>query len=199
MCFYSPVKDKNDSLCTCVNRVNSIYAYYELWSTDIVYFSLQLKVDLVQHFIHLPADHLGPESTWVPSQPSARRCSYPTMRRCWPLCKWRGGRKRRYPSWQLVVKETTWPLSASQVSGLMKLFSSLTSSLIFSPRLTLMSMLAFKLPITWKANWIYCWAVGQSFLNTLGFCLKLSSFSPDNEGLNKFVFPMLKPSKDIAC
>lgn len=179
--------------------VNTIYAYYELWSTDIVYFSLQRKVDLVQHFIYLPADHLGPESTWIPNQPSARRCSYPTMRRCWPLCKWRGGQKRRYPFWQLVVKETTWPLSASQVSGVMKLFSSLTSSLIFSPRLTLMSMLAFKLPIMWKANWIYCWSVGQSFLNTLDFCLNLISFSPDNEGLNKFVFSMLKPSKDIAC
>lgn len=136
--------------------------------TDVVYPSSQRKVDLVRHFSCLPADHLGPDSTWVPRQPSARRCSFPTTRRCWPPCRWRGGQKRRSPFWQLVVKETTWPLSASQVSRIMELFPSLLSFSVFQ-RHTLMSPLAFKLPITWDANWIYRWAVGQSFLNVLDF------------------------------
>lgn len=49
-------------------------------------------------------------------------------------------------------------------------------SSIFPSRHTLMSTLAFKLPITWNANWIYHWAVGQSFLNAFDFAWNWTAF-----------------------
>lgn len=47
--------------------------------------------------------------------------------------------------------------------------ATLLFSLIFPSGLTLMSTLAFKLPLPWNANWIYRWVVGQFVLNVLDF------------------------------
>lgn len=129
----------------------------------------------------LPPPHSCLLQRWVQNQPSTRRSSYPTMRRCLLLCKWSGGPRRRSPSWPPVVRETTWPSSASQVRTRNSLLSSLLfwfvcfclciacvcvcvyglcsgstnhnmSSLILPLMFTLMSMFTFPLPIEWQLN-----------------------------------------------
>lgn len=65
----------------------------------------------------LPAVHCRLPESWAPRQPSTKRSSYPTMRRCLLPCRWSVGPRRRSPFWPPVVRAITWRSSASQVSA----------------------------------------------------------------------------------
>lgn len=104
--------------------VSSYPGLSSLFNSLLSLFSSVKSGSRALHLNCLPAVHSCQPKTWVPRQPSTRKSSYPMMRRCLLPCRWSGGPRRRSPSWPLVVRETTWPSSASQVRAQIK-FSSL--------------------------------------------------------------------------